>query len=509
VHASTAIDEYIPSIYAPDSFDLNWHLGKLNAAAMGHPAYRRKVTENFPLLFALMYCTPRLIDPTISPDIHLSQFHIDMAYDAELWIERNLAPAQIRRAWIAPRGAAKSTWQTILTLWALAHGHRRMAIAFGANGAAAQRIMGNLKHCIDSFPLLRNDFPGLCSPAKVGSRVLSDAKNMYVAKSGAVVMAYGIDSNQLGANVHGMRPDLILLDDIEDDEGNYSLHKKRQRLATVGAILPMNDRAVVQWCGTTTMFGSATHDLVRSVYEPTGADWIDDYQFQPRHYPAIITDSDGSEASIWPAKWPLEYLQSIRHTRLYALQYDNRPHSQEDGLWAPGDLPPILDRLRCTRAVLWVDPGVTTNAKSDPTGLAVVGLAGNRAVVLYAEGFKLKPNERKNLVGRLTHDNPMIDTVFIDDTMGGEDTYRNELEPVLPPGVKLVTRHLSKGKPRRFDEHLDFCQMGWMAWAEDFPTLREQMLEYPRGAHDDVLDAVAGAAEELLGARLRPKVLPV
>jgi phage terminase large subunit-like protein len=500
--------DYVPSIYAPESFDLDWHLAKLNRAAMEHATYRRAVTRAFPLLFALLYCDQRLIDPAISPDIHLSQFHIDMAYEAESWLVRDLSPAQIRQAWIAPRGAAKSTWQTFLTLWALAHGHRRMVMMFGANKIAAERIMGNLRHCMDTYPLLRNDFPDLCTPAKVGGRAVAEARHMYVASSGAVVMAHGIDSNQLGANVHGMRPDLILLDDIEDDEGNYSLHKKKQRLATVGAILPMNDRAVVQWTGTTTMYGSATHDLVRSVYSE-GAEWVDEYQFKPRHYPAIITEADGSERSIWPVKWPLEYLQSQRHTRLFALHFQNMPCSQEDGLWAPGDLPPILDRLRCTRAVLWVDPGVTTNAKSDPTGLAVVGLSGNRAVVLYAEGFKLKPNERKNLVGRLTHDNPMIDTVFIDDTMGGEDTYRNELEPVLPPGVKLVTRHLSKGKPRRFDEHLDFCQMGWMAWAEDFPTLREQMLEYPRGSHDDVLDAVAGAAEELLGARLRPKVLPV
>ncbi|MCW2902264.1 MAG: hypothetical protein JWO67_4529 [Streptosporangiaceae bacterium] len=498
--------EYVPAIYGPESFDLDWHLGKLNAAAMAHPAYRRKVTETYPLLFALLYCQHRLIDPTISPDIHLSQFHVDMAYAAELWLERNLAPGQIREAWIAPRGAAKSTWQTILTLWALAHGHRRMVMAFGANQAAASRIMGNLRFCLDNYELLRTDFPDLVTPAKVSGKTVSDAKNMFVAKSGAVVMAYGIDSNQLGANVHGMRPDLILLDDIEDDEGNYSLHQKASRLSTVGAILPMNDRAVVQWAGTTTMYGSATHDLVRSLYGDR-FEWVTDYQFRPRHYPAIITAPDGSEASIWPAKWPLEYLQSQRHTRLYALHFDNRPRSHADGLWTPGDLPPILPALRPSRAVLWIDPGVTTNAKSDPTGLAVVGAAGARATVLYAEGHKLKPGERKNMVGQLVHDNPMIDTVYVEVTNGG-DSYRAELESVLPRGVDLVERRPTKSKPKRIEEHLDYCQMGWVAWAEDHPQLREQMLAYPKGEHDDVLDAVCGATEELLGGRSRPKTKP-
>lgn len=506
---ATAQAEYVPYIYAPESFDLDWHLGKLNSQLMEHAHYRRTITRTSPLLFALLYMEHRLIDPTISRDIHLSQFHIDMAYEAELWLDRNLEPAQIRQAWIAPRGAAKSTWLCcVLPIWALAHGHRRMVAAFAANKTAAERVMGNIKYCLDNYELLRDDFPELCTPARAGGRSVSDAKNMYVAKSGAVVMAHGIDSNQLGANIHGMRPDMILLDDIEDDEGNYSIHQKKQRLSTVAAILPMNDRAVVQWAGTTTMYGSATHDMVRSLYGEK-ADWVAEYEFRPRHYPAIVTAPDGSESSIWPAKWSLERLRSIRHTRLYALHFDNRPRSQEDGLWAPGDLPPILDRLRCSRAVLWVDPGVTTNAKSDPTGLAVVGLAGNRAVVLYAEGYKLKPNERKNMVGRICHDNPMIDTVYVEDNQGGADNYRNELEPVLPPGVKLVPRHTSKSKPRRIEEHLDYCQMGWMAWAEDFPTLREQMLEYPRGAHDDVLDAVCGASEELLGKRLRAKVLPV
>jgi predicted phage terminase large subunit-like protein len=507
VPAATAQDEYVPYIYAPKSLDLDWYLGKLNSELMAYPQYRRKITRTDPLLFALMYMEHRLIDPTISRDIHLAQFHIDMAREAEIWLERNMEPGQVRQAWIAPRGAAKSSWIcTILPIWALAHGHRRMVAAFAANKSAAERLMGNIRFCLDNYELLGDDFPDLCTPAMVGGKAVSDAKNMYVAKSGAVVMSYGIDSNQLGANIHGTRPDLILLDDIEDDEGNYSLHQKKQRLATVGSILPMNDRAVVQWAGTTTMYGSATHDLVRTLHGEQ-ADWVGEYEFTPRHYRAIVTRPDGTEESIWPAKWSLERLRSIRHTRIFALQYDNMPQSHEDGLWTPETLPPILPKLRCTRAVLWIDPGVTTNAKSDPTGLAVLGASGARAHVLYADGHKLKPGERKTMVGRLCHDNPMIDTVYVEVTNGG-DSYRAELEPVLPRGVKLVERRPTKSKPKRIEEHLDYCQMGWVSWAENHPLLREQMLAFPKNDHDDVLDAVCGAAEELLGGRLRAKVLP-
>jgi len=508
VRAATAPPEYVPAIFAPPRFDLDWYLGKLNNELMGFPQYRRKITRTDPLLFALMYMEHRLIDPTVSQDIHLSQFHVDMAFAAESWLERNLEPAQIRQAWIAPRGAAKSTWLCcILVIWALAHGHRRFVAAFAANDSAAKRILANIKYCLDNYELLNKDFPDLCTAAKVSGRAVSDAKNMYVARSGQVIIAYGVDSNQLGANIHGMRPDIILLDDIEDDEGNYSLHQKKQRLATVGSILPMNDRAVVQWAGTTTMYGSATHDLVRTLYGER-ADWVDEYEFKPRHYPAIVTRDDGSEESIWPVKWSLDRLQAIRHTRLYALQYDNRPRSLENGLFSPSDVPQVrTSYMEPSFRVLHVDPAVTTKSTSDYTGLAVAGFVDHvqKAVVEYAVGLRLTPDERKKMVGRIARDNK-IDVVLFETNNGGH-TYREQIEPMLPPGCRFEEVHNSRSKNARFEEFLDYCQMGWVMFAEEFPELREQMLGFPALEYDDVLDAGAGAVNRVLQGRKRAKVL--
>jgi len=76
-----------------------------------------------------------------------------------------------------------------------------------------------------------------------------------------------------------MRPDIILLDDIEDDEATTACIRRNSAWLR-WVHLPMNDRAVVQWAGTTTMYGSATHDLVRTLYGER-ADWVDEYEFKP------------------------------------------------------------------------------------------------------------------------------------------------------------------------------------------------------------------------------------
>jgi hypothetical protein len=94
---------------------------------------------------------------------------------------------------------------------------------------------------------------------------VADHQALYLAKSGVAFQARGVDTMNLGTKVGTLRPDLLLLDDVEKDEGNYSIHQKQDRLKTIlQAIFPMNINAVVEFAGTTTMYGSIMHDLVRN-----------------------------------------------------------------------------------------------------------------------------------------------------------------------------------------------------------------------------------------------------
>jgi len=497
-----------PAIRFPRGFDSDYYFGKLNSAALEYSdAYRRDICRTDPMMFGICYMSRHLISPETGPDINISQFHLDIAEAAVRWMRNDLGPSELREAWIVARGGAKSTWTfTILACWALAFGHRRFIASFGANNNAVTRHFATLREEFATNELLRADFPDLCEPAKVGGKARSDNANAYIARSGAVMMAHGIDSTQLGAKVGNIRPDLILFDDCESDEGNYSPYQKDRRLSTMtNGVLAMNPNAVVQLCGTVTMYGSITHDLVRWALNErdTANQWVGEQNIRPRYYAPIVTDDAGNESSFWEARYSLEYLRSIRGTTYYELNFLNLPRSTKDGLWQPSDIV-VNERMTTTDRVMRIDPSVSTKDTSDQTGIGVAGLGpmGN-VLIEYAIGVRPEPDELRDLVGRITWNNRNIHEVHLETNQGGNVMVAT-IRPVLPPGVKLVEVWTGESKDARFWRFFDFHKLGWVYYAETFPELRKQMLGYPKTRLDDILDAVSGAADHFLKGRPRP-----
>jgi hypothetical protein len=225
-----------------------------------------------------------------------------------------------------------------------------------------------LKGELDSNVLLRHDFPDLVvAKRRPGSGVtLADRQGLLHTQRGFVFAAKGADTQVLGLKVGSTRPDLLILDDCEPDESNYSPFMAEKRLSTVtDAIFPLNVYASVVMVGTVTMPGSITHQLVKhaqGVYCGLGTCWVTAEHITAHHYRAIITNDDGTERSIWPEQWPLEFLSSVRHTRSYGKNYDNDPLAREGVFWTRDDF--RLDEYPCTRTALFIDPAVTGKKSS-------------------------------------------------------------------------------------------------------------------------------------------------
>lgn len=496
-------EEYVPTIYGPETWDVDDYLSFLNWTGLEHPFYRRQICENDPVMFALVYFggadSMLVSEETGGRDIHMWQFHIDLARACEIFIRHDFLPKEFRECWVAPRGGAKSTWVDIITLWCAAYGHKEFIFGLAANDTGAQVHMDAIRTEMRENAWLREDFPDLCAPAKVDGKTRSDTKNEYVAESGVAIKWYGIDSNRLGARHGRLRPKLIILDDIENDEGNYSLQQKASRLATVEAILPMNDRAPVLWVGTTTMFDSAVHDLVRTARgRPVMAPWIKEAGWTVRYYPPMVPDKNGNPRSVWEARWPTDYLLGERRKRVYKLHMENDPASSEDGLWTPEDIQVVPDAPGGYQ-VLCIDPGVKSKKTSDPTGIAVLSY-GRPLVVEYCEVFRFSPAQLKDYVAEMLENNPLIHTVMVDVTNGGEYVL-DTLAAVVPPGIELIDKHFSGvSKTSRFERLLDFYQDLLVVHADEFAELVRQMLGYPKADHDDAIDAVCMGAEHLFGA---------
>ena len=323
-----------------------------------------------------MYFAHHLEDPATG-EITFSEIHYDWARIAMRWQHPVVEPMEDRNAIIAPRSAGKSTWWfLILPLWAAANGYKKFAVAFAHSSGQAEGHLSTLKHELDTNTLLRNDYPDLvAAKRRPGSGVtLADRQGLLHTAGDFVFAAKGADTQVLGMKVGSQRPDLLILDDVEPDESNYSDFQAEKRLSTVtDAIFPLNVRASVIIVGTVTMPNSITHQLVK-VAQGVDDDeerWVHDERIVPHYYKAIEVDDAGEERSIWPQKWPLEFLKQIQHTRSYAKNYDNDPLAREGVYWTVDDF--HYGDFPCTRTALFLDPATTDNARSDFTGVAVVG----------------------------------------------------------------------------------------------------------------------------------------
>jgi predicted phage terminase large subunit-like protein len=471
-------------------------------------AGRMAATRSDPAAFAWTYLRHHLKDK--NGDVSFSSIHLEWAESAKRWMRADPEPMDDRRSEVAPRESGKSTWHfLILPMWAAAHGHKRFAAAFANTPSQAETQLASFKAELGTNALLRLDYPDLCEPKTRGrGTVEADRVSLYHAKSDFVFAASGMDSSNLGLKVGAQRPDLLIMDDIEPHEANYSPALAAKRLDTLrSAILPLNIRASVVLVGTVTMPGSVVHQIVQSLGKGDVEQWVAEERIVPRHFPAMVTDDEGERRSIWPEKWPTEMLKRIEHTRTYLKNYANDPRGNDGPLWSLEDfthrLPDGISQI-----LVSIDPAVTQKASSDFTGLAVVGRnpGTNELVVLGCWQVKLDPERLRHRVIELV-DIYDAAVVLIETNQGG-DLWHSILHD-MP--VKVRTVHQSASKEVRAASAYNLYQRGTILHAPgaELAALEAQMTSFPNAPHDDMVDAVvsgvlyfASAAKKKRGVRV-------
>lgn len=486
---------------------------------LGSSAGRRYLTYDEPLLFALTYMPHALKMPAPMEEIadgadseigviSMSEFHWDLCEKAREWSEKpasQFGPAEARDAFIAPRDAGKSTWLfKILPMWMAAHGHAKFVAAFADSGPQAKKHLSSFKRELEANPLLQSDFPDLCQPLKRRGNVnVSDTQDLYQAQSGFVFAAGGADASVLGMKVEDKRPDLLILDDLEPDEASYSDYQMQQRLSTLtDAILPLNIRARVILAGTVTMPGSITHQLIKATLpgEET-EDWIGTERFKVHHYKPILVEHDGTERSMWPEKWPMDWLNTVRHTRSFAKNYDNNPLAIDGQYWTRDDF--TYGSVPCAMTVLSVDGAVTAKQKSDFTALAVVGATAHkpgdpkrRCEVKYAVAVKLLGAQLREKALSILEMYPEISVMMVEGNQGGE--LWREVFHDMPVKIHIFSNSEPK-EVRAGRVHALYQRIpSRVVHTARLQQAEEQLVGFPRLAHDDIVDAIGNPVLKFL-----------
>jgi phage terminase large subunit-like protein len=255
-----------------------------------------------------------------------------------------------------------------------------------------------------------------------------------------------------------------------------------------------------------------------------GNTWVAEERITARHWMPITLDADGQSVSVWPAKWSLDFLLSIVHTRGYAKNYANDPLGADGDYWTLDDITKarrlgkelMLGRERgtrhpgMTRVLVEVDPAVTTKKKSDYTGIAVIGWippkrrgdtdaaldtlkpghqppGRGRVVVLEVRQVK-KVGEALRLDVLATVERHNAGLVRVESNQGGD--LWHAIFWGMPVPVKTHPAGVGS-KEERAAETLDHYQRGRVAHADgaDLRDYEGQLVAFPRAPHDDMVDA--------------------
>ncbi|MGA5053112.1 hypothetical protein ACPCAK_19200 [Streptomyces cellulosae] len=540
------IEEYVRTLPKEVITDLGTREGRIRQTRLN------------PLLFVVMYLPHHITND--AGEMSLSEFHLALCEYAKTWEGKATEPMQSRDAFIAPRNGGKSTWLfTLLPMWGAAHGHIRFAAAFADSAGQAEVHLQTFKTELDTNEALASDFPELCKPL-VGNRknsAISQSRDLIIQANGFAFAAKGADSKSHGLKIGKQRPDLLLFDDIEPGEANYSENEALKRKGTVlNDIFPMNIRARVVFAGTTTMPNSII-DQMRMVderlrewrdsgnaknlghfkgllksgtkefnsnspistpfsntenlkisdpdfYESLDPElrWVLDERIRVHYFPVVLKNDDGTERSLWPEFWSMEYINAYRHTRSFAMNLMNRPVSLDAAYWQDSDIRIGEPAGGYGNTLLIVDPAVTTKKRSDYTGISVIsrgldkeGTDDGSIYVRYAEQHKISPGpELRELVSNLCKEYGAR-VVLVESNQGG-DVWRTVFDGIP---AKLRLERAVGSKEVRATHALDFYQRGKVIHERHFDTLITQMFAFPKVTHDDVIDAVCSGVLYFLG----------
>jgi len=179
----------------------------------GPDGLRRLACENDLSLFGKLY----LPDYFYAEE---SKMHEELN---EIWLENvKRKTAGTKTAEIAPRGHAKSTSVTFKdTLHAVAYQYKKYIILISDSSDQADNFLSDIKDALENNERIKEDFGELeGDPWK---------SNVIVTNTGIKVEALGSGKKIRGRKHHQYRPDLIILDDIENDE-NVRTPEQRRKL---------------------------------------------------------------------------------------------------------------------------------------------------------------------------------------------------------------------------------------------------------------------------------------
>ena len=254
-----------------------------------------------------------------SPD-----FHREMEETAEEG-ERQHRPVAIA----APRGHAKTTRMTFARpLKKALYKEKKFIVLMGLDGGLAKGNTVSIRVELEHNPRIVHDF----GAQKTGEW----AADEFVTRGGTKVLARGSAQGIRGRKHGPHRPDLIIIDDPEDDEMQGNPERVKKLVANINeAYVPSlhPDYGQLFWVGTLLSTKSALATIMENpewisrVYQAVeNAEWHEEAVWDKARGIYLAAFTAGTP--LWPERWSLEKLSRERRligSPSFNKEYQNAP----------------------------------------------------------------------------------------------------------------------------------------------------------------------------------------
>lgn len=423
-------------------------------------------------------------------------------------------PRGRKLALAAPRGEAKSTLVTqLFSLWCAVTGRKHYLVLVMDALDQALPMLEAIKAELDSNPRLQQDFPEAYGPGRVWqARVILTQNNVKIE-------VFGSGKRMRGLRHGPHRPDLVILDDLENDE-NVRSPQQRDKLErwlknTVLKLGAADDRFDVVYIGTLLHYDSVLARVLKNplwetyifkaVLEwPQRMDVWEQWEEVLRNLGEEAADAfyaaqkvkmeEGARTS-WPAQRPLLALMKIRARDGHAAfdaELQNDPLNNED---APFKDLKFWVELRPD----WVffgacDPSLgRLGASRDPSAILVGGYSRQTGIldVVEARIARRVPDRIiEDLIG--LHEKYHC-LVWAIEAVQFQEFFRTELvKRAAARGIPIPARPFTphSDKVLRIESLQPHIANGLIRLHPGQTTLIEQLRHFPLADHDDGPDAL-------------------
>ena len=414
------------------------------------------------------------------PDIHREWW--DICTDADRLV-----------AIAAPRGHAKTTAITVAyTLCNLMFRVKKHVVIIGNNEDTAIGHLAHIRNEIAENADLRDVFDIAGFDKEGATEIIVRFKDGHRFR----VLAKGAKQKVRGINWNHSRPDLVIIDDLEDDEA--VLNKERRdslRDWVLTAVLPGLSRAK----GQIRFIGTILHEDSMLMTAINSRAWRSALYKAHKSY-------DVFEELLWPELWSIDALKEMRQVFMdtgnpegYSQEFLNDPSDLRNSFFRLDDLIPMdkHDRQRLKSYYVGGDFALSDKTYSDHT-VFVVGGYDSDGVLHIVDVQSIRTDDTNLIVEMLFG---ILEAYSPEYFIWEQGTLANAIGPVFEVEMQRRNKFTTvETFPAVQDKRLRAVpvQQRMRAGgvrvdveADWYAPFREQLRKFPKGKENDAVDALA------------------